>query len=68
MIQWLKDWLLERRIAFALRRMLRSADSAEQMRFWWWYMSDLINLRSPGQVARMEKRMGSQQRKTALSS
>lgn len=66
-IQRFKDWFLERRIAFSLRRMLRSKDRTDQRRIAL-FMAGLCKARSPAKVERMEKRMGLQQRKTALSS
>ena len=59
MIQRLNDWLLERRIAFALRRMMLCKDRNNQRRIAL-FMAELCKARSPGQVARMEKRMGLQ--------
>lgn len=60
MIQRIRDWLLERRIAAALAEMVRyqRLGLTYMARATWFRYRDLIQQRSPGQVARMEARMG----------
>ena len=60
MIQRLRDWLRERRIAAMQAEMRRAAryTNPREFRALWAQLRDEINQRSPAQVARMERKRG----------
>lgn len=57
MISWIKDTILELRIALELHRLLRSIDRI-QMRVHAKRMADLCRQRSPRRIEQMERKAG----------